>query len=60
MDDFVLEFGIGSLLGHRTKIKDLPKLTSLLKTMLRNVFIKQLVYPSRKNWRIPKGSEMLQ
>jgi maintenance of morphology protein 1 len=59
MDDFILDFGVSSLLGHRTKVKDVPKLTSLITSMLRNIFIKELVYPSRKNWRIPKGNEWL-
>lgn len=48
LEDFLLEFGVGSLLGHRTKVKDLPKLTFLIVNALRQVFIKNLVYPAKK------------
>ncbi|KAJ1339654.1 hypothetical protein BSLG_005687 [Batrachochytrium salamandrivorans] len=40
LDDFLLDFDVRSLLGHRTKVKDLPKLTSLISNSLRSVFIK--------------------
>jgi maintenance of morphology protein 1 len=52
--DFVLEFAVGSLLGHRTKVKDLPKLTVLLQTMLKNVFSQEIVYPAKKSLKLPK------
>ena len=54
-DDFVLDFEVRSLLGHRTKVKDLPKLTSLLVNRLRAVFVEEIVWPSKKRFRIPSG-----
>ncbi len=53
MEDFAVEFSVASLLGHRTKVKDLPKLTSLITGALRSAFIKELVYPSKKTISIP-------
>ena len=53
LPDFTLEFSIGSLLGHRTKVKDLPKITSLITGALRSLFIKELVYPAKKLVKIP-------
>lgn len=53
MDDFILDFAVGSLLGHRTKVKDLPKLTSLVSNALRNLFIGEIVYPQRKSFKLP-------
>ncbi|KAJ3327333.1 ERMES complex subunit mmm1, partial [Kappamyces sp. JEL0680] len=55
MEDFVLDFGVGSLLGHRTKVKDLPKLTSLIVNALRQAFVKELVFPARKTFHIPRA-----
>ncbi|KAI8902121.1 hypothetical protein BC833DRAFT_574468 [Globomyces pollinis-pini] len=55
MEDFILDFGVSSLLGHRTKVKDLPKLTSLITSTLRAVFVQELVYPARKTFKLPNG-----
>jgi maintenance of morphology protein 1 len=54
MPDFILDFSVGSLLGHRTKVKDLPKLTLLISTTLRNIFIREFVAPSKKLFKLPK------
>ncbi|KAI9207787.1 uncharacterized protein BJ171DRAFT_491480 [Polychytrium aggregatum] len=45
LEDFMLEFEVRSLLGHRTKVKDLPKLTSIITSKLQSVFIETIVYP---------------
>jgi Maintenance of mitochondrial morphology protein 1 len=50
-DTFVFDFSVGSLLGHYTKVKDLPKLTDLITHGLRMAVANELVYP--KGLRIP-------
>ncbi|KAJ1332194.1 hypothetical protein BSLG_009010 [Batrachochytrium salamandrivorans] len=57
LDDFILEFDLRSLLGHRTKVKDLPKLTSLICTALRSMFISELVWPACKTFKMPSGGD---
>ncbi|KAJ3051590.1 ERMES complex subunit mmm1, partial [Quaeritorhiza haematococci] len=57
LEDFLLEFEVRSLLGHRTKVKDLPKLTQLITSKLRSVFIEEIVWPSFKRWDTPTGWE---
>ena len=52
--DSVIDFGVGSLLGHRTKVKDLPKLTQMLQVMLKKSFYNNFVYPSKQEFIIPK------
>ncbi|KAJ3181081.1 ERMES complex subunit mmm1 [Gaertneriomyces sp. JEL0708] len=54
LDDFILKFDVRSLLGHRTKVKDLPKLTALVTSKLRSVFIDEIVFPSFKKWYLPQ------
>ncbi|KAI9345565.1 hypothetical protein BDR26DRAFT_856276 [Obelidium mucronatum] len=53
LEDYSLEFDVRSLLGHRTKVKDLPKLTSLITSQLRSIFVDQIVWPSFKKLHIP-------
>ncbi|KAJ3011538.1 UNVERIFIED_CONTAM: ERMES complex subunit mmm1 [Siphonaria sp. JEL0065] len=53
LEDYILDFEVRSLLGHRTKVKDLPKLTSLITSQLRNIFVDQIVWPSFKKLHIP-------
>ncbi|KAI9340672.1 hypothetical protein DFJ73DRAFT_844769 [Zopfochytrium polystomum] len=53
LEDFSLEFEVRSLLGHRTKVKDLPKLASLITAKLRSVFVDEIVWPSLKKLRFP-------
>ncbi|KAI8844056.1 hypothetical protein BJ741DRAFT_589929 [Chytriomyces cf. hyalinus JEL632] len=53
LENFVLEFEVKSLLGHRTKVKDLPKLASLITHKLRSVFVDEIVWPSFKKMHIP-------
>ncbi|KAJ3413067.1 ERMES complex subunit mmm1 [Chytridiales sp. JEL 0842] len=54
LEDFMLEFEVRSLLGHRTKVKDLPKITSLITAKLRSVFVDEIVWPSFKRIHIPE------
>ncbi len=51
--DFQLELQVRSLLGHRTKVKDLPKLTQLLVLRLRSVVMEELVYPNSRRFKLP-------
>ncbi|KAJ3281712.1 ERMES complex subunit mmm1 [Borealophlyctis nickersoniae] len=53
LEDFLLDFEVRSLLGHRTKVKDLPKLASMITSKLRSVFVDELVWPSFKKWPVP-------
>ena len=53
LDDYSTEFDVRSLLGHRTKIKDLPKLTELLTTRLRALFEEKVVEPRCFRWNVP-------
>ncbi|KAL1934290.1 hypothetical protein VTP01DRAFT_6472 [Rhizomucor pusillus] len=52
--DFTLDFNVRSLIGSRTKLEDLPKLTELITTKLRNVYIDKLVYPMFVKVKVPK------
>ena len=52
-EDIILDFDVRSLLGHRTKIKDLPKFTSMITHKLKKVFIDEIVYPNCKTWKLP-------
>ncbi|KAJ3119899.1 ERMES complex subunit mmm1 [Nowakowskiella sp. JEL0407] len=53
LEDFNLEFEVKSLLGHRTKVKDLPKLSSMIVSKLRSRFIEEIVWPNSKRIRMP-------
>ena len=53
-NDSILEFGVGSLIGNKTKVKDLPKLTQMLQDMLKKSFYQKMVYPSKKVVQIPR------
>ncbi|TPX58977.1 hypothetical protein PhCBS80983_g02811 [Powellomyces hirtus] len=53
LDNFLLDFEVKSLLGHRTKVKDLPKLASLITSKIRSVFVDEIVWPSFKRCNIP-------
>jgi maintenance of morphology protein 1 len=51
--DFTLDFTVRSLLGSRTKLEDVPKLTDLITSKLRNVYMDRLVYPNFVKIKIP-------
>ncbi|KAG2174123.1 hypothetical protein INT43_004143 [Umbelopsis isabellina] len=51
--DFTLDFTVRSLLGSRTKLEDVPKLTDLITSKLRNVYVDRLVYPNFVKIKIP-------
>ncbi len=42
---FLLELEIGSLVGHRTKLKDLPKITAAIVEGIKKVLIEMLIHP---------------
>ncbi|KAG5457066.1 MAG: hypothetical protein BJ554DRAFT_3021, partial [Olpidium bornovanus] len=44
---------IRSLIGHRAKVQDIPKVTSLVESRLRSAFDSQLVYPMRRVIPLP-------
>ncbi|PJF19254.1 Maintenance of mitochondrial morphology protein [Paramicrosporidium saccamoebae] len=46
-DGFELDLRIHSLIGHRSKLKDIPKLTSVLRERLRGVIEQKLIDPHR-------------
>ena len=46
LDDVILSFEVKSLLGHRTKIKDLPKVTTLIVSRIRALFFDLFVASS--------------
>lgn len=50
-DNFLLELEIGSLVGHRTKLKDLPKITAGIVEIIKKVLSETLIYP--RSLRIP-------
>ncbi|CAO3641442.1 unnamed protein product [Cunninghamella echinulata] len=51
--DFILDLQVQSLIGSRTKLEDIPKLTDLIQTKLRNVYIDKLVYPTFVKIKVP-------
>ncbi|KAI9594471.1 hypothetical protein BDF19DRAFT_444929 [Syncephalis fuscata] len=51
--DFTLGFAVKSLIGHRTKVRDLPKVTELIAMKLRAVFAQLMVAPNRRLFSIP-------
>src|SRR4051794_39084711 len=55
--DFTLEFAFQSLIGSRTKLEDLPKVTHLITSKLRAVFIDHLVHPNFQKIRVPDPFE---
>ncbi|KAJ3143208.1 ERMES complex subunit mmm1 [Physocladia obscura] len=52
-ENFSLDFDVRSLLGHRTKVKDLPKLTAMITAQLRSNFVEAILWPSFKKIPIP-------
>ncbi|KAF9438897.1 ERMES complex subunit mmm1 [Entomortierella beljakovae] len=53
LPDFDLEFGVQSLLGARTKLEDVPKVTDLITSKLRGFFVDKCVYPNGRNIAMP-------
>lgn len=56
LNSTVLDLEVKSLLGHRTKIKDLPKLTNILLHRIKTAFTLELVWPSVKRIPLPRFS----
>lgn len=53
LPDFNLEFGVQSLLGARTKLEDVPKVTDLITSKLRGFFVDKCVYPNGRDIAMP-------
>ncbi|KAF9372093.1 ERMES complex subunit mmm1 [Podila verticillata] len=53
LPDFDLEFGVQSLLGARTKLEDVPKVTDLITSKLRGFFVDKCVYPNGRDIAMP-------
>ncbi|KAG0243957.1 ERMES complex subunit mmm1 [Actinomortierella wolfii] len=53
LPDFELEFGVQSLLGARTKLEDVPKVTDLITSKLRGFFIDRCVSPNGRDIAMP-------
>ncbi|CAO3697187.1 unnamed protein product [Rhizopus stolonifer] len=51
--DFILDLQVQSLIGSKTKLEDIPKLTDLIQTKLRNMYIDKLVYPQFVKIKVP-------
>lgn len=51
--DFILDLQVQSLIGSRTKLEDIPKLTDLIQTKLRNIYIDKMVYPTFLKIKVP-------
>ncbi|KAI8075322.1 hypothetical protein BC940DRAFT_288026 [Gongronella butleri] len=51
--DFILDLQVQSLIGSKTKLEDIPKLTDLIQTKLRNTYIDKLVYPTFVKVKVP-------
>ncbi|CAG8716267.1 17165_t:CDS:2 [Cetraspora pellucida] len=53
LPDFVLEFSVQSLIGSRSKLEDVPKITHMITSKLRNAFCEKFVYPNSTKFKIP-------
>ncbi|CAG8601522.1 248_t:CDS:2 [Acaulospora morrowiae] len=53
LPDFILEFGVQSLIGSRSKLEGVPKITHMVTSKLRNMFCENFVYPNSKKIKIP-------
>ncbi|KAG0049944.1 ERMES complex subunit mmm1 [Gryganskiella cystojenkinii] len=53
LPDFDLEFEVQSLLGARTKLEDVPKVTDLITSKLRSFFVDKCVYPNGRDIAMP-------
>ena len=46
-EDFLLDLEIHSLVGHRSKLKDVPKLTAILYGRIKNAIRERVLYPKQ-------------
>ena len=53
LPDFILEFNVQSLVGSRSKLENVPKITHIITSKLRNAFCEKFVYPNFKKIKIP-------
>jgi len=57
--EYDLDFEVNSLLGHRSKLKDLPKVAAMIIYRLKSVFQNLLVYPHGKRVPFPNIDNIL-
>ncbi|RHZ81115.1 hypothetical protein Glove_123g156 [Diversispora epigaea] len=53
LPDFILEFDIQSLIGSRSKLEGIPKVTQIITSKLRNIFSEKFVYPNSMKIELP-------
>ena len=53
LEDLELDFQVESLLGHRSKVKDLPKLTQIIVSRLKKTFADYFVHPNSRKIYLP-------
>lgn len=58
-DDFCLDVEIHSLIGHRSKLKDVPRLTSLLQARLKGAIRRHLLHPHSVSLMVSSPLEAL-
>jgi maintenance of morphology protein 1 len=59
LPDFQLDLDVNSLLGHKTKVKDLPKLASMLVYRVKVLIYQYLVYPKGRVVNLPSLVKIL-
>ncbi|KAJ9054702.1 ERMES complex subunit mmm1 [Entomophthora muscae] len=52
--EYDLDFEINSLVGHRSKLKDVPKFASMIVYNLKSVFQTHFVSPQGKRFKLPR------
>ncbi|CAG8544122.1 4029_t:CDS:2 [Diversispora eburnea] len=53
LPEFTLEFDIQSLIGSRSKLEDIPKVTQIITSKLRNIFSEKFVHPNSMKIELP-------
>lgn len=57
--EYDLDFEVNSLVGHRSKLKDLPKVASMIVYKLKSVFQAHFVCPQGKRFKLPRVDKLL-
>lgn len=57
--EYELDFEVNSLLGHRSKIKDLPKVAAMIMYRLKSIFQNILVHPHGIRLPLPRIDDFL-
>ena len=53
LNSCILGLEIKSLVGHKSKLKDVPKLTAMIHSRLKEVFVQNLIYPNTQQIALP-------